>query len=143
MKFRFTGLTAALALSLTVSAQAGTIRAGVVSGAYAASIEALIPGAKEAGNDLEIVDFTDWTTPNIAHDAGDIGTGILANFGLYSLKHDSLDIVPECGSAAVACDPVNQGRGVLLLEKTRLIKLRQGVSFHDGNDDIIENPNKH
>lgn len=167
MKFRIPGLAAALALSLTVSAQAETIRVGVVSGAYADSIEALIPEAKAAGIDLEIVEFTDWTTPNIALDAGDIdvnyfqhrpfldkaiadrgyrltdiGAGILANIGLYSLKHDSLDNLPEGGSAAVASDPVNQGRGLLLLEKAGLIKLREGVGFHGGIDDIIENPRK-
>src|SRR5690606_4529767 len=135
---------------------------GVVSGAYADSIEALVPEAKEAGIDLELVEFTDWTTPNIALDAGDIdvnyfqhrpfldnaiadrgykltdvGAGILANIGLYSLKHDSFDTIPEGGSVAIANDPVNQGRGLLLIEKAGLIKLREGVGFQGTLDDIV------
>lgn len=172
MKISIPGLAATLALSLTLSAQTGsawadTIRVGVVSGAYADSIEALVPEAKEAGIDLQIVEFTDWTTPNIALDAGDIdanyfqhrpfldnavadrgykltdiGSGILANIGLYSLKHDSFDAIPEGGSVAVASDPVNQGRGLLLLERAGLIKLREGVGFTGGVDDIVENPKK-
>lgn len=167
MKLKILGLAATLAVSLTTPALADTIKVGVVSGAYADSIEALVPEAKEAGIDLELVEFTDWTTPNIALDAGDIdvnyfqhrpfldnaiadrgykltdvGAGILANIGLYSLKHDSFDKIPEGGSVAIANDPVNQGRGLLLIEKAGLIKLREGVGFQGTLDDIVENPRK-
>lgn len=165
MKIKAMGLVAALGLSFAAHAQADTIRIGVVSGAYADSIEALVPEAKEAGIDLQIVEFTDWTTPNIALDAGDIdtnyfqhrpfldnaiadrgytltdvGVGILANIGLYSLRHESFDTIPDGGTVAIANDPVNQGRGLLLIEKAGLITLREGVGFEGTLDDIVDNP---
>lgn len=165
MKLTILGLAAALALSVSAQAQADTVKVGVVSGAYADSIEALIPEAKEAGIDIELVEFTDWTTPNIALDAGDIdvnyfqhrpfldnaigdrgykltdiGAGILANIGLYSQRHDSFDDIPDGGTVAIANDPVNQGRGLLLIERAGLITLREGVGFQGTLDDIVENP---
>ncbi len=165
MKIISFGALTALALSFSVPAWAETVKVGVVPGAYADTIEALIPEAKAAGLDIEAVEFTDWTTPNVALAAGDIdvnyfqhrpfldnaikdrgykltdiGTGILANIGLYSLKHKSFDEIPENGTVAIANDPVNQGRGLLLIEKAGLIKLREGVGFHGTLDDIIENP---
>lgn len=164
MRLHTLGFVTALALSFATAAEADTIKIGVVPGAYADSISALIPEAKEAGIELEAVEFTDWTTPNVALDAGDIdanyfqhrpfldnaiadrgykltdiGPGILANIGLYSLKHKSFDEIPEGGKVAIANDPVNQGRGLLLLEKAGLIKLRDGVGFTGTLDDIVEN----
>lgn len=160
-------LAAALALSILPQTHAAPIKIGVVPGAYADSITVAAQEAKAQGLDIEVVEFTDWTTPNVALNAGDIDlnyfqhepfladaiqkqgfkltgidTGILANIGLYSLKHTSIDQVPEGGKAAIANDPVNQGRGLLLLEKVGLIKLRDGVGFLGTVDDIVENPKK-
>ena len=137
----------------------------MVANVYAQSIEALIPEAKTQGLDIQIVEFSDWTTPNLALRSGDIdvnyfqhkpfldnaskqagydftsaGVGILTNIGLYSLKRTDFQSIPEGGSVAVANDPVNQGRGLLLLEKAGLIKLRDGVGFKGTLDDIVENP---
>ena len=39
---------------------------------YAQSLEALVPEAKAQGLDIQIVEFTDWTTPNLALQSGDI-----------------------------------------------------------------------
>jgi D-methionine transport system substrate-binding protein len=41
---------------------------------------------------------------------------------------------------AVANDPVNQGRGLLLLQKAGLIKLKDGVGFKATLDDVVANP---
>lgn len=154
-----------LSLVYAFPAMAENVKIGVVPGAYADTIIALIPEAKEKGITIETVEFTDWTTPNLALDTGDIdlnyfqhrpfldnaiadrgfkltdiGTGILANIGLYSLRHESFDAIPEGGSVAVPNDPVNQGRGLLLLQNAGLIKLRDGVGFHGSVADINENP---
>jgi D-methionine transport system substrate-binding protein len=69
-----------------------------------------------------------------------VGVGILQNLGLYSLKHKSFDEIPDGGTVAIANDPVNQGRGLLLLQKAGLIKLRDDVGFLGTVDDITENP---
>lgn len=144
---------------------ADKLRIGVVPGAYADSINVAAEEARKQGIEVETIEFTDWTTPNVAVDSGDIdinyfqhqpfldnaiekngyklksaGTGILANVGLYSLKHKSIDDVPRNGKVGIANDPVNQGRGLLLLQKVGLIKLKPDVGFLGTLDDIVENP---
>ncbi|MEZ2222803.1 MetQ/NlpA family ABC transporter substrate-binding protein [Rhizobium sp. RCC_161_2] len=167
MKLTIANLFAAAALLLSTQAFAETLKVGVVPGVYADSIEALVPEAKAKGLDIEIVEFSDWTTPNVALQSGDIdvnyfqhkpfldnaikergydftsvGQGVLANIGLYSLKHKDFASIPEGGTVAIANDPVNQGRGLLLLQKAGLIKLRDGVGFKGTLDDITDNPKK-
>ncbi|WP_342165892.1 MetQ/NlpA family ABC transporter substrate-binding protein [Methylobacterium sp. SD21] len=157
---------ALLTLGATL-AQAETLKVGTVPGAYSDAVNALIPEAKAQGIDIKVVEFSDWTTPNVALDAGDIdvnffqhrpfmenaskqkgyafdivGLGILQNVGLYSLKHKSFDQIPVGGKVAIANDPVNQGRGLLLLQKAGLVKLKDGVGFLGTVDDITENPKK-
>jgi D-methionine transport system substrate-binding protein len=161
-------LLAAAALALgALSARAESLRVGVVPGAYGDAVTVAAQEAKAEGLDVKVIEFSDWTTPNVALDAGDIdvnffqhrpflenaakqkgyrfavvGLGILSNIGLYSLKHKSFAEIPAGGSVAIANDPVNQGRGLLLLQKAGLIRLRDGVGFLGTLDDIVENPRK-
>lgn len=165
MTIRLVSLIAAALMATMATASAETLKVGVVPGVYADSIEALIPEAKAKGLDIEIVEFTDWTTPNIALQSGDIdvnyfqhkpfldnaiadrgydfgsaGIGVLANIGLYSLKYKDFNSIPENGTVAIANDPINQGRGLLLLQTAGLIKLKDGVGFKGTLDDITGNP---
>lgn len=165
MKLRLLTLLPVAFAAFAVQADAAALKIGVVPGVYADSIEALVPEAKAKGLDIEIFEFTDWTTPNVALNAGDIdvnyfqhkpfldnaiaergyelapaGVGILANIGIYSLKYKDFGSVPENATVAIANDPVNQGRGLLLLEKGGLIKLKEGVGFKGTLDDIVDNP---
>ncbi len=158
---------AATVLPFRQAIAASALKIGVTPGAYADSVAAAAEEAKAQGLDVEVVEFSDWTTPNIALQAGDIdvnyfqhkpfldnaikdrgypftdvGVGTLANLGLYSLKHKSFAEIPQGGSVAIANDPVNQGRGLLLLEKAGLIKLKEGVGFRATLDDIVDNPKK-
>ena len=144
---------------------AGSLKIGVTPGAYADSVAAAAREAKPQGLDVDVIEFSDWTTPNIALEAGDIdanyfqhrpfldnaikergypftdvGVGTLANIGLYSLKHKSFAEIPNGGSVAIANDPVNEGRGLLLLQKAGLLKLKDGVGFRGTLDDIVDNP---
>src|ERR1700719_4491031 len=72
MKFRIGALVSTLWLFATPLASAETVKVGVVPNVYAQSIEALIPEAKAQGLDIQIVEFSDWTTPNLALQSGDI-----------------------------------------------------------------------
>ena len=72
MKFRIGALFSALWLFAAPPASAETIKVGVLPNVYAQSLEALIPEAKAKGLDIQIVEFTDWTTPNLALQSGDI-----------------------------------------------------------------------
>lgn len=160
-------VASALVLAVSPAIAADSLRIGVVPGAYADSINAAAQDAKAQGINVQVIEFTDWTTPNVAVANGDIdinyfqhqpflknaiekngyklasaGTGILANVGVYSLKHASVDQVPEGGKVGIANDPVNQGRGLLLLQKVGLIKLKPEVGYLGNLDDIVENPKK-
>ncbi|GAB2463895.1 MetQ/NlpA family ABC transporter substrate-binding protein [Comamonas humi] len=155
----------AVLLAALPAAAADRLRIAVVPGAYADSIIAAAKDAKAQGIEVEPVEFTDWTTPNVAVNSGDVdinyfqhqpflsnaiqkngyalasaGTGILANVGLYSLKHKNVADVPKGGKIGIASDPVNQGRGLLLLQKAGLIKLKAGVGYLGSLSDIAENP---
>ncbi|GKT00709.1 metal ABC transporter substrate-binding protein [Acidovorax sp. SUPP2522] len=146
---------------------ADKLRIGVLPGVYADAIAAAAKDAKAQGIDVTVTEFTDWTTPNVAVDSGDLdinffqhqpfldnaiqkngfklasaGTSFLANIGLYSLKHKTINEVPVGGKVGLANDPVNQGRGLLLLQKAGLIQLKPGVGFVGTVDDIVQNPRK-
>lgn len=160
-------LAIALFAAGTMAAQAETLKVGTVPGAYGDAVAVAAKEAREQGIEVKVIEFSDWTTPNVALDAGDIdlnffqhrpfmenaskqkgykfdivGLGILQNIGLFSLKHKSLDQIPVGGKVAIANDPVNQGRGLLLLQKAGLIKLKDNVGFLGTVDDIAENPKK-
>lgn len=159
-------LLVSLLAATSLGAQAADkLRIGVVPGAYADTINAAAAEAKAQGINVEVIEFTDWTTPNVALSSGDLdinyfqhqpfldnaiqkngyklasaGTGLLANVGLYSLKYKSANAVPQNGKVGIANDPVNQGRGLLLLQKVGLIKLKPNVGFLGSINDIVENP---
>jgi len=161
---RATLLSTALGL-LAGPALAQDLTIGTVPGAFGDSAAVAAEEAAREGLEVRLVEFSDWTTPNVALDAGDIDAnffqnpvfmanaeaeggwdfefvypGILGNIGLYSLRHDSFDQIPEGGAVAVASDPVNQGRGLLLLQRAGLITLREGVGYLGTLDDITDNP---
>lgn len=69
-----------------------------------------------------------------------VGLGLLQNIGIYSNRIQRLQDVPEGAKVSVANDPVNQGRGLLLLQKAGLIKLRQGNAVGASVNDVVENP---
>ncbi|WP_298609808.1 MetQ/NlpA family ABC transporter substrate-binding protein [uncultured Thiothrix sp.] len=153
--------------SFSSSYAADKLKIGVLPGVYADSINAAAKEAQAQGIEVEVVEFTDWTTPNLALNSGDIdlnyfqhqpflnkaiekqgfklgsaGTGVLGNIGLYSTKYKKLTDIPAEGKVGIANDPVNQGRGLLLLDKAGLIKLKAGVGYLGTLNDIIENPKK-
>ena len=59
--------------------------------------------------------------------------------GLYSHKIKSLDEVKDGDTVAVPNDPTNGARGLLLLQKAGLIKIKDGVKYPTVTD-ITENP---
>ena len=156
-----------VALAALPAAAAETLKIGVLPGVYADAIHAAAQDAKAQGLEVKVIEFTDWTTPNVAVNNGDLdvnlfqhqpfldnaiqkngfklasaGATVLANIGLYSLRHKTVDAVPVNGKVGIANDPVNQGRGLLLLQKAGLIKLKPDVGFLGTLRDIVENPKK-
>lgn len=162
--------TAALALSAwlcSTLALAAPLKIGVTPGALADSVEVAAAEARQKGLDVKVIEFTDWTTPNTALAAGDldinyfqhqafldnaikesgykfssVAVGVLNNLALFSKKVKRFEDLKEGARIAVASDPVNQGRGLLLLEKAGLIKLRPGTGWRGTLNDVVGNPKK-
>ncbi|GKS82980.1 metal ABC transporter substrate-binding protein [Acidovorax sp. SUPP1855] len=147
------------------SALAAPLKIGVVPGIFADSVEVAAKEAKAQGLDIQVVEFTDWTTPNVALESGDIDLnyyqnsnylanavrskgfnfvsvqpGILSYLGLYSTKHRSLADVPNGAKVAIASDPVNIGRALRLLQHAGLITLRPDTGLLGTQADIRSNP---
>lgn len=152
---------------LAGSALAAPLKIGVVPGIFADSVEAAAKEAKKQGLDVQVVEFTDWATPNVALDAGDIDlnyyqnsnylanaarskgfkftsvqAGILSYLGLYSTRHKSLADLPTGAKVAIASDPVNVGRGLRLLQHAGLITRRPDTGLLGTQADIVSNPRK-
>ena len=155
------------ALALAGGALAAPLNIGVVPGIFADSVEAAAKEAKKQGLDVQVVEFTDWATPNVALDAGDIDLnyyqnsnylanavrdkgfkitsvqpGILSYLGLYSLRHKSLADLPVGAKVAIGSDAVNLGRGLRLVQAAGLIKLRPDIGLLGKTSDIVDNPKK-
>src|ERR1700753_369640 len=141
------------------------LKVGTSSGPIADIVQFAAARAKEQGLDVKVVEFSDWVTPNEALQSGDIDTNLFQHapflnnaiaargytftaiaptyvlpVGLYSKKISKLTDVHPGTSVAVANDPVNEARGLLLFEKAGLIKLREGAGEKASVRDIVENP---
>lgn len=128
-------------------------------------LEFIRDNLKEAGFELEIVEFTDYVTPNIALDDGSIDanffqhTPYLERFnndrgldlvpaikvhvepiGLYSKKYTSLKEIPKGAAIALPNDPSNEGRALILLHNKGIITLADPTNLSATPIDIIENP---
>lgn len=150
-----------------VTAQAQTLKIGTNPGVLGDTLEVAAAEANKQGLDVRVVEITDWTTPNVALQAGDLdlnyfqhsayleneirergykfakaGVGVLPNIGLFSTRLKSLADLKDGGSIALANDPVNLGRGLLLVERAGLITLKEGVGSKATLDDIVANPKK-
>jgi D-methionine transport system substrate-binding protein len=115
------------------------------------------------GYDMEIKEFNDYVTPNVALNDGSIGANFFQHIpylenmaseqhlditwvakvhieplGLYSKKIKSLDEIKDGDEIAIPNDPTNGARALRLLEKAGLIKVKEGALVTAR--DVTENP---
>ena len=120
---------------------------------------------KAQGITLEIVEFTDYVTPNLALNEGEIqanffqhvpymesfssehnlelvsaGTIHVEPLGLYSEVFKDVSSIPNGAVIAIPNDPTNEGRALLLLQSNGLIKLKGDATLEATDADIVENP---
>ncbi|MBO8138563.1 MAG: MetQ/NlpA family ABC transporter substrate-binding protein [Desulfotomaculum sp.] len=125
--------------------------------------EVVKPKLEKEGIKLDIKVFSDYTTPNLSLDAGDLdanffqhqpylddfnkkqGTKLVSiakihfePMGLYSKKVNSLDELKEGAQIGIPGDATNGGRALVLLEKAGLLKLKEGVGIDATVRDIVE-----
>lgn len=141
------------------------IKIGATAGPHADVVHAVADEAKKQGINVEVIEFSDYITPDKALAEGDldlnsyqhvpflanfakqnnaklvpIGNTILMRMGIYSNKIHDINAVPDGSVVAIPNDPTNGGRGLVLLEKAGLIKLKEGVGFKATAADVAENP---
>ncbi len=151
----------------TASSSASTekvVKMGVTQGLHAEIMEEGKKEAAKQGINLEIVEFSDFVTPDVALDNGEIdmnsiqhqpfldnmvkkkglkltsiGKTLVAPMAVYSHKVKSLKELPQGAKIAIPNDPSNGARALLLLDKAGIIKTRAGVEF-PAVTDITANP---
>ena len=125
----------------------------------------VIEELKEKENiEVELVKFTDYTTPNNALAEGEIdlssfqteifmdnynrdhgtelttiGYTVMAPLGLYSEKITSINELKDGDTIAIPNDVSNEGRALILLHTAGLIKLDTAAGLVPTTEDVVEN----
>jgi D-methionine transport system substrate-binding protein len=141
------------------------LRVGSTNGPYAEIMDFVAGLAAKQGLPIKVVEFTDYAIPNVALANGEIDVSnfqtvpymenaikargydivalqpsLITPLGIYSKKITSIDALKNGDTLAIANDPSNGARGLLLLQKAGLIKLKTGVTTTATVPDIVENP---
>ena len=152
-------LAAALAACPAVAAE--TVRLGVVGSLYEDLWAPARAALAKEGVDLQIVQFSDYVTPNNALANGDIdlngfqhfiylqnemkeygykltdiGSTFIIPLNLYSSKVKSVSEIRDGDVIAIPNDLTNGGRALKVLAAAGLIKLKGGANFSPTLDDI-------
>ena len=139
------------------------IKIGATPVPHVEILEAVKPLLKAKGYDLQIVEFTDYVTPNIAVNEGELDANFfqhlpyleefnknkntdlvktvnvhLEPMGVYSKKIKSLSELKDGDTIAVPNDPTNESRALDILVKEGLLTFKD-VNFKTIVD-IIDNP---
>ena len=151
-----------LVLALVAGAFADTtVRLGVTGSVYDEMWQPVKESLAKQGINLEVIQFTDYVTPNRALADGDIDlngfqhqiyfadelqsrgyklTNIANTFvvplNLYSIKIKTLDEIKDGDVIAIPNDPTNGGRAIKVLATSGLITLREGAGFNPAKEDI-------
>jgi len=147
------------------AAEKKTIKVGVTAGPHAEIMETVKKVAAKDGLEIQIVEFNDYITPNIALNQGDIdvnsyqhqpfldnqikdrkydivsiGKTVIFPMGVYSKKIKNISELTNGAAVAIPNDPSNGARALLLLEKAGIIKLKPEAGIKATVADIVENP---
>ena len=142
-----------------------TLKVGATPVPHSEILNLIKPVLAEQGITLEIVEFTDYVTPNLALSEGDIDANFFQHvpymtsfasehnlelvsagsvhvepLGLYSKSFEGADAIPAGAVIAIPNDPTNEGRALLLLQANNLIKLSETAGLEATEADVIENP---
>jgi len=159
------GILLVVGLTACGQEESKVLKVGATVGPHAQVVEEVARVAAEQGIKVELVEFTDYITPDSALADGSIdinsyqhqpfltnynnnndtnlvsiGKSILMRMGIYSNKYSALNDLPEGAKIAIPNDPTNGGRGLLLLANAKLITLKEDVGYKATVNDIVENP---
>ena len=143
------------------------LKVGATPEPHAEMLKLISKDLQNEGVHLEIIEFTDYVTPNAALESGQIdanffqhipylqsfneeqGTHLVSAGGvhieplaLYSKKYSALEQLSDGAVIAIPNDPTNEGRSLLLLQSAKLIRLKENAGITATPADIAENPKK-
>jgi D-methionine transport system substrate-binding protein len=164
---RVVAAAATVVLMFALPAQAETIRVGVTAGPHAEIMDVVKKAGAERGLDIKVIEFTDYVVPNQALALRDleansfqhepylknqisktgwkivkVATTIASPQGVYSQKYKTLAELPDGARVAIANDPSNGARGLMILALHGLIKLKDSSNVSATVADITDNPKK-
>lgn len=143
------------------------ITIGTTPGMFADMVrDSVRPQLEKKGYTVKLVEFTDYVRPNIALADGDLDINVFqhkpyfdlfkdqhkldligvfqvptAPLGIYTGKLTNLDDMKDGSTVAVANDPSNNARALVMLDELGWIKLKEGVNpLLALKKDIVENP---
>lgn len=142
-----------------------TLKVGATPVPHAELLKLVEPDLEAKGIKLEIVEFTDYVTPNIALAEKQLDANFFQHvpylesfaterklslesaglvhvepLGLYSKKFATVEALPKGATIALPNDPTNEGRALILLQAKRLIKLAADAGLKAGPAQVVENP---
>ena len=157
-------LTSVFAQGSKEAAASNVIKVGATPDPHAILLNLVVDDLAAEGYTLQVIEFTDYVTPNDALESGEIDANYfqhipylesfntehgyhLVNAGgihveplaLYSKKVASLADLKNGATIAIPNDPTNEGRALLLLQSTGLIKLSASAGLEATPSDITEN----
>ena len=142
------------------------LKVGVMAGPEADVMKAAADqAAKDSGLKVELVEFSDYVSPNIALSDGSIDANafqhkpyldsMISNRGFklaavgntfvypiaaFSKRINSIDELKDGSTIAIPNDPSNEGRTLILLDKHGLITLKDPSNLEATPADITDNP---
>ncbi len=152
-----------LSLPITVHAEdKGTLRIALATSISNQAAEIAVAEAIEQGLNVELVEFSDWNTPNTAvadktvdanlfqhipylnYTNSNTGNGLVpvapafsTPFGLYSKKYSTLADLPDNAQIAFSGDVINTGRSLLLLQQAGFLDLKPGTDQRASLEDVL------
>ncbi len=152
-------------LSLPIAVHAkdkGTLRIALATSISNQAVEIAVAEAKEQGLNVELVEFSDWNTPNTAvadktvdanlfqhipylnYTNSNTGNGLVpvapafsTPFGLYSKKYSKLADLPDNAQIAFSGDVINTGCSLLLLQQAGFLDLKPGKDQRASLEDVL------
>ena len=157
----------ALAFALFSANAQKVLKVGATPEPHAAILNLIKDDLASQGITLQIVEFTDYVTPNDAVEAGDIDANYFQHIpyldtfnkekgyhlvnaagihvepvAFYSNVVKNLNDLKKKAKIAIPNDPTNEGRALLLLQDAGLITLKKGSGITATPMDIAKNPKK-
>jgi D-methionine transport system substrate-binding protein len=158
-------LGCALLLAACGHEDKNTLKVGTIAGPETTLMEtAKAVALAKYGLNIKIIEFTDYVEPNTALSDGSIDANMFQHqpyldqqikdrhydlitagktfvypMGIYSKKVTRLADLPDGALVAIPNDPSNEGRALLLLQKSGLITLKTGAGLTAGPYDVDKN----